>query len=171
MALNGPLQVTRSELRVSPFLEQEIPGAPAALEHKIPAHSRGDDPLLHAAQFDIQDFLQIFALQRAEDNYLVHAVHELGRELAPRRVHCRPVDLLVEFLIVVRRGGGITETASHELAYFLRTQVGGQKNQTVREIYAAVVTQSHVPLSRMPSSSCHNASEAFSISSKSTSEI
>src|SRR6516164_5679618 len=50
MPLDRALQVSRPILFVDPFLEQEIAGGVCALDHKLAAHARRDDPLLDVRQ-------------------------------------------------------------------------------------------------------------------------
>src|SRR5690242_3195337 len=113
MAFDGTLQVSRSESRIGAFLEQEITGARCAAEYELPACRRRHDPLLHVLQLDIQNLLQVLALQRPEHNYLVNAIHELWRVLRPRRIDRHPVALLVELDILLAWPGGVAEAAAH----------------------------------------------------------
>jgi len=69
----------------------------------------------------------------------------------------------------VRFVSGLHEAHStlHQFRDFPAAQVGGEKNYRLRQIHARLSPSVSVALSRIPSSSCHSASEAFSISSNS----
>ena len=68
-------------------------------EHERRPAGRAEDALLHDVQFDRQDLAQLGFAQRPEHHHLVDAVHELRRELAPRRFHARARDLVGQLLV------------------------------------------------------------------------
>src|SRR5438270_13351697 len=84
-------------------------------------------------------------LQGTEDDHLVYAVHELRRELAPRRLDRRAVNLLVD-LRVVRAlpalRGREADAARNQLRHLARAEVRGHHDHRLREVHAAVVAQS-----------------------------
>ena len=97
--------------------------------------------MLNLRQLDIQDLFQVFALQRAEHNHLINAVHELGGKLAARRFHRRAIDLLIHLFIIIRGSRGVTQTTRHQLRHLVRSQIGCKKHQAVGKIHPPIVTQ------------------------------
>src|SRR5215831_15092655 len=79
--LDGALQVPRPVAWVGAFRQEELARRGRASEHEHLAALRRSDPFLYPLQFDIKNLLQVVAPESPEDDHLVHAIHELGREL------------------------------------------------------------------------------------------
>ncbi len=112
-----------------------------AVEHELVRARRHQDSLLHHPEFDFQDLLQVLGTQRLEHYDFVDAVHELGRKLAPRRIHCRAVNLFVERVIHLHRLGRETQPAIHQPVHLRGAQVRGHDDDAARKIHAPVVAQ------------------------------
>ena len=80
-------------------------------------------------------------LQRAEDDDLVDAVHELGRELAPRGIHRSAIDLLIELRINRVRFRSEPHRAVDKFVHLAGAEVRRHNDQALREVYTAVIAK------------------------------
>ena len=71
----------------------------------------------------------------------VDAVHELRRELAPRRFDRGAIDLVVECSVHLSGFRRETQAAVHQVAHLAGAQVRGHDDDALRQIHAAVVAQ------------------------------
>ena len=142
MPFNRPFQVPRSILRIGTFRQQEVLHLCRAIEYELMPARGHQHSLLHHPQFDFQNLLQMLRTQRLEHHHLVDAVHELRSKLAPRRVHCRAIDFIVEGVIHLHRSRRKSQSAIDQPIHLRRTQVRGHDNDAARKINAPVVAQS-----------------------------
>ena len=89
--------------------------------------------MLHHAQFDFQNLLQVFAAQRLEDHHFVDAVHELGREFAARRIHRRAIDLVVERFVDLDNLRSKTESAIDQVRHLSGAQIRRHDDDALRQ--------------------------------------
>src|SRR6266849_11003071 len=89
VTLDGPLQVARAILRIRPLVQQKALYFRRAAEDELVYGRCHQNALLHHAQFDFQNLLQVLRAQSPEHDRFVDTVHELRAELAPRRVDRR----------------------------------------------------------------------------------
>src|SRR5689334_6547750 len=80
--LNGTVQRTRSELMVISFLGKEI----LCLVCKLDLITQGRDASEKFAQCDIDDLVDILALQRVEDYHIIKTIEELRAECTLQRI-------------------------------------------------------------------------------------
>src|SRR6266576_460563 len=127
MPLYGAFQVPCTVTLVGAFSKQEVAASLGHAEEKLPLGGV-QDALLHLTQLDIEHFIKLLALQRVEYHHLVQAVHELRRELPPRRFHRHTFHFLVE--TSDRRVCRLDEAHApfHELGNFTTTQVRRQED-------------------------------------------
>src|SRR5438445_2417988 len=103
-----------------------------------------------------------------EDDHVVNSIHEFRRELSPRRFLRRVAQSFIEPCVNIEN---LCRNPSPPLAILfisaapkLEVMKIKHREKSTRRLSPSV----SVALSRMPSKSCHSASEAFSISSKSS---
>src|SRR5207249_6534758 len=72
-------------------------------------------------------------------HHLIKAVHEFGRELAPRRFHGRALYLLVQPSGRLVFWLNETRATLHQLGNLAAAEVGRQKDHRLRQIYFPVV--------------------------------
>src|SRR5213594_4324335 len=101
-----------------------------------------------------------------KDHHLIKAVHEFGRELAPRRFHGRALYLLVQPSGRLVFWLNETHATLHQPGNLAAAEVGRQKDHRLRQSTFRLSPRVSVALSSIPRSNCHRASLAFSISSK-----
>src|SRR5262249_32460567 len=101
-ALNGALRVAGSILPIRALDEQKALHFGCTAKNKLTVAGSLQDALLHHAQLDFQNLLEVFGAQHLEDHSLIDAVHELGREFSARCFHCRTSDFFVEPRIEMR---------------------------------------------------------------------
>src|SRR5216684_1998857 len=95
MAFDGALEVPRTVALVRAFLQEEVAAGIGYPEQELPLGGF-QNALLHLAQLDFEDFLELLASQRMKHHHFVEAVHEFRRKLAARRFHGRAFDLFIE---------------------------------------------------------------------------
>src|SRR5271168_2277826 len=161
----------RAVLHVRPFLQQEFPRRLRYTEQEASLRSF-QHALLHHPEFNFQNLFELGRTQRMEHHRLVNAVHEFRREFPLGGFRRSLFDFLVEaslgFRALQRRE---SQSAGHQLGNFHAAQIRRHENHRLRQVNSPVVAQVSVALSKIPSSNCHKASEAFSISSNSKNEI
>src|ERR1700739_1769253 len=81
VAFDGALQVAGVPALSASFLHGDI-AAPRGVAEEELALGGFEDALLAHSEFDIENLLELLAMERMEDDELVEAVHEFGRELA-----------------------------------------------------------------------------------------
>src|SRR5713101_2704456 len=91
--------MTSAVARVSPLVQQEILHLRRAREDKLVRRRSHQDALLHHAEFDFQDLLQMLRTQGLKDYDLVNSVHELGGELTARGLSGGAINFVVQALI------------------------------------------------------------------------
>src|SRR6266404_6662081 len=138
--LYGPLQVARTIPLVRAFFQQEIAPGTRDAEQELSLR-RFQHALLHLAKLDVEHFFQLFASQRMKNNHLVQPVHELRRELPPRRFHRGTLDLLIQASVWLVSRLDESHSAVHQFRDFPATQVRGKKNNRLRQIDSAVVAE------------------------------
>ena len=79
--------------------------------------------------------------QGLEDDYLIDAVHEFGRELAARGIDGRAIDLLVERVVDLHRFRCKAEAAIDQAVHFGSAEVRGHDDDAARKIDAAVIAE------------------------------
>src|SRR5207253_4888218 len=94
--LNGAFQMPGSVFRIRTVFQKKVFHALHAMKSELPDPGRRQDALLHHAEFDFENLLEMFWPQGFEDNELVYTVHELRRKLASRCFHGGAIDLLVK---------------------------------------------------------------------------
>ena len=77
IALDGALQMACTVALVRAFLQKEIAARVGDAKEEFSVGGV-QDALLDHAQLDVEDLLELLALQRVEDDQLVQAVHEFG---------------------------------------------------------------------------------------------
>ena len=140
VAFDGALKVTRAVALVRAFLQEEVAAWFGDAEKEL-AFGGFKDALLHHGQLDIENLLELFALEWVEDHNLVQAVHEFGGELAARRFDGGALDFLVEVGLGLVVGLDEAVTAGHELGDVAATKVGSHKDDGLGEIHAAIVAK------------------------------
>ncbi len=75
MPLDGAFQVPRAISLIRAFLKQKFLAWSGYAKQEL-AFGRFQHPLLHLAQFDIQDLLQLLPLKGVKANDFIQAVHE-----------------------------------------------------------------------------------------------
>src|SRR6266568_5579407 len=133
--------MTSAVARVSPLVQQEILHLRRAREDKLVRCRSHQDPLLHHAEFDFQDLLQMLRPQGFEDHDLVDSVHELWGELTARGLSGGAINFVVQALIHNLRLRRETESTIDKVAHLACPQVRGHNNDALREVHAAVVAE------------------------------
>src|SRR5258706_3736664 len=121
-----------------------LPGAVCDTNYNRPASRSGLDALLHHVKLNVHNPPQLLGAERLENDDLVQAVHELGRELSTRRLYADTRHLCVAFLIetsVVRRGIVEAQPRTAQGTHFAGAEIAGQDNHRRRKIDLAVVAQ------------------------------
>src|SRR5882724_4765667 len=164
MTLNGALQMAGSIPLVGSLLKEELP-AFARDSKQEGTRRRVQHPLLYLPEFDLQHFVQFLTFQGMEDHDFVQAIHELWRELPPRRFHRGPLHFLVQSgcLLVLRLDE--THTPCIRSAIWLPPRFEVRKITVCDKSTFRLSPSVSVALSSIPNSSCHKESLAFSISS------
>ena len=125
---------------VDPLVKQKLFRLIRTLEDKLLPGSTSD-PILDRPEFNIKNLTQVFVAQAAEDDNLVDPVHKLGRELAPGRFNCGPIDLLINFRVdhpTLRRK---PDTTRDQFTHLTRPQIGGHNDDRTGEIDPPVVSE------------------------------
>src|SRR5215475_5294130 len=127
ITLNGALQVAGSIALVGSLFQEELPAFACDSKQERPRR-RVQHALLHLPEFDLQHLVQFLALQWMEHHYLVQSIHELWRELPPRRFHRGPLHFLVQsrYGLVLRLDE--PHTPLHQFSDLAASQVGGQED-------------------------------------------
>src|SRR5262249_39494695 len=99
---------------------------------------------------DVQNVIKLCALQRMEHHHLIQSVHELRRELPPRRFNRCPLNLLVQSCRCLIGRLDESHTPLHEIRDLAASQVRGQENHCLRQIHFPVVAQSQRRLIQHP---------------------
>ena len=81
--LDGPLQRTSAEVRIEAFGEQQILGGVGELDGNLALSQQA----AHILETKLDDFDQLLLAERAEDDDVIHAVEELGLEVAVQGMH------------------------------------------------------------------------------------
>src|SRR5467141_885354 len=95
MAFNGALEVPRTVALVRAFLQEEVAAGIGYPEQELPLGGF-QNALLHLAQLDFEDFLELLAPQRMKYHHFVEPVHEFRRKLAARCFYGGTFDLFIE---------------------------------------------------------------------------
>ena len=141
MTLDGAFEMPRSVLRIGAFGEKEVLYLRRAVEDELMRARGHQHSLLDHPQFDFEDLLEVLGTQRLEDDDLVDAVHELGRELAARRVHGRASNFFVERVVDLHRSRRKAQTAIDQTVHLGGAEVGGHDDDAAGKIDAAVVAE------------------------------
>src|SRR3954470_15202945 len=146
--IDRALQVTRAVFQVRAFAQQVLLRVVGQRENERSAIRRAENALLDDVQLKRQNLPEFGLTEGPEYDGLVDTVHELRRELAPRRFDTRAADLLVELLVANAVGGlplrlacGETEIGTKNRAHLGRAQIAGHEDQRAREVHAAVVAE------------------------------
>src|SRR5207245_11205314 len=162
--LNRPLQMPRAILQVSPFSQQILPRFRRHPEQKLPPR-RLQHPLLHYPQLNLQNLLQLLRPQGMKHHHLVQPVHEFRRKL-PLGCFRRVRSTLLSSL-----SSPLSAGCTNPRPPVISSVISPPPRFEVRKIIVAdrstrrLSPSVSVALSKIPSSNCHSASEAFSISS------
>ena len=127
--------------RIGSLFQQILFHLGGAVKYKLIRARGHQHALLHHAQLDIQNLLQMLIPQRLEHDCLVDPVHELRSKLPPRRLNRRPLNLVVEGRIDLERLGSKSEPAIHQVRHLARAQVRSHNDDALRQIHPAVVAQ------------------------------
>src|SRR5579864_6836002 len=79
--------------------------------------------------------------QRLEHHRLVDAVHKLRRELAPRRFHRCPLNLVIERGIDLNHLGSESKPTIHQVRHLPCAQVRSHDDDALRQIHPPVISQ------------------------------
>ena len=139
MAVDRAFQMARAVAQVGAFAKQEAAGARIETESATGAGG-AEQAVLHGVEFEIENALELLGEQRAEDDDLVEAVHEFGREFPAGGVDGGVLDFPVEGTAGLVSGRE-TEARLHQAVDFARAEVGGEEDHGLGEIDAAVVTE------------------------------
>jgi hypothetical protein len=139
-ALNGAFEVASTVPLVSTFLEEEIAAGVGDAEKELVGGGI-ENALLDEAEFDVEDGFEFGALELAEDDQLIEAVHKFRGELAASRFDGGTLDFLVD--IGLGRVAGLDETvaAAHEVGDFVSAEIGRHEDDGLREIHTTVVAE------------------------------
>ena len=127
-------------LRSVPSCSRNLLAGRRHAEQKLAA-PRVQHALLHHAQLDLQNLLQLLMPQRMKHHHLVQPVHELRRKLLLRRFLRRSLHFHVQsvFHLVLRLHEA--HAAGHQFRDLSAAQVRRQENHGLRQIHAPVVSQ------------------------------
>ena len=123
VAFDRPLQVPRTVTRVSALPKQKLLRVSRTIEHKLVGARSHEHALLHHAEFDLKNLRQMFVAQRLEHHRLVDAVHELGRELAPRCLDRGALNFVVEVVVDFHHSGRKAQATVHQIGHLAGAQV------------------------------------------------
>src|SRR3954468_6972382 len=133
----------RTIFRVGSFDEKEFLYLRRAAEDELAIARRLQNALLHHAEFYLEDLFQVLSLQHLEDNHLVDAIHELGRELATCGFVRGAGDLVVDARIDLRdRTRRKAHVAVDQFVHLGRAEVGRHHDDALRKIDTAIVAES-----------------------------
>src|SRR6516165_10476148 len=76
-----------------------------------------------------------------ENNQFIQPVHELGRELSPRRFDRRTLHFFINIVLRLVRRLNKAVTARKQIADIRSTEIGGHKDDGLGEVHAAVVAE------------------------------
>lgn len=147
VAVDGALEMARTEAGIGPFAEKKLPGR--VVDDDGEGDGRGDaDTLLHRVQFDGQYRLEFRGPQGPEHDGVVDAVHELGSELASRGLNACAGELVLEIAIEIAGSvltlevvGGEAHFGMQQGADLRSTEVAGHEDQGARKVDAAIVAE------------------------------
>ena len=140
MAFDGALEMACAVTLIGAFLKKEIAARAGYAEEELATRSF-QNALLHHGEFDVEDLLELGAVERMENHNLVQAIHEFGGEFAARSFDGGAFDLFVEIGFGLVVGFDEAIAAGHEIGDFHAAEVGGHENDGLRKIYAAIVAE------------------------------
>ena len=128
-------------MQIRSVLQQILLHGRGTAEDELVVARRLQNALLHHAKFDLQDLLQVFAPQRAEDTTLSMRFMNSGENL--RRAASTAVRSIFSSSLLSSSAGRLREAhgAVDQLVHLSGAQVGGHHDQALREIDAAVVAE------------------------------
>src|SRR5882757_4386299 len=140
MAFDGALEVPRTVALVRAFLQEEVAAGIGYPEQELPL-SGFQNALLHLAQLDFEDFLELLAPQRMKHHHFVEAIHEFRRKLAAGCLHGSALNLFIEAGSRLLSWPNKPHATLHQFGNFASTEVRRQENDSLGEVYAPVVAQ------------------------------
>jgi len=119
VAFDGALQVASAVALVGAFLQQEIAAIGGDAEKEL-ALGGFEDALLNHGEFDVENLLELLAVQGMENDDFVEAVHEFGGELAASSFYRGALDFFIKLVGWFVAGLDKTVAAAHEFGDFAR---------------------------------------------------
>ena len=140
VALDGALQMASAVALVGAFLQEKIAAIGGDAEKELPLGGF-ENTLLNHGEFDVENLLELLAMQGMENDDLVEAVHKFGRELAASGFDSRALNFFVKLVGWFVAGLDEAVAAAHEFGDFSAAEVGGKEDDCLGKIHAAIVAE------------------------------